>query len=215
MGNIIDARACMLEDLDFRQAVYTFLSSAFAQEATAEFLSALRDEQPALEGELDGFVHSLAETDIEQVRTDLAAEYARLFLGMSRHPIAPYESVYTSELHLLMQEARDEVLKIYHAEGFSLAQGVSLPEDHIAFEFEFMARLCGKAISALEADDEVEAKRCLEAQARFVKLHLAHWVPELCRDVAERTKVSFYRGVAELAASFVRAEHDLLSDRAA
>jgi putative dimethyl sulfoxide reductase chaperone len=48
--------------------------------------------------------------------TDLAVDYARVFLsaGIENGEAAfPYESVYTSPQHLIMQEARDQVLGFY------------------------------------------------------------------------------------------------------
>ena len=36
---------------------------------------------------------------------------------MSPSPVAPYESVYVSDLHILMQEPRDQVLGEYRARG--------------------------------------------------------------------------------------------------
>ena len=57
----------------------------------------------------------------------------------------PYESVYTSSKKIVMQEAWENVKKIYSQNGFSLEDGSSdILEDHIAVELEFMAHLCEK-----------------------------------------------------------------------
>lgn len=95
------------EVMEQRAAIYEFLSIAYGEEVPLAFLRSLREQGPALDGELGDFVASLAGADdaaLEAVRTDLAAEYARVFLGMSRRPVAPYESVYTSPTGLMMQE---------------------------------------------------------------------------------------------------------------
>lgn len=200
--------------MEERAAVYDFLSIAFGEEVPLAFLASLRDGAPALDGELGAFVASLADADdaaLASLRTDLAAEYARIFLGMSRSPVAPYESVYTSETGLLMQEARDEVLAHYRREGFAVDEAVNLPEDHIAFEFGFMAGLARKTAAALDAGNDDEAQRLLDVQAAFVADHLTPWVPALTDDVAARAKMGFYRGLASLARDFVAAEADVLA----
>lgn len=200
--------------MEERAAVYEFLSIAFGEEVPLAFLASLRDGAPALDGELGAFVASLADADdaaLASLRTDLAAEYARIFLGMSRSPVAPYESVYTSETGLLMQEARDEVLAHYRREGFAVDEAVNLPEDHIAFEFGFMAGLARKTVAALDAGNDDEAQRLLDVQAAFVADHLTPWVPALADDVAARAKTGFYRGLASLARDFVAAEADVLA----
>ena len=156
---------------------------------------------------------SLADADdaaLASLRTDLAAEYARIFLGMSRSPVAPYESVYTSETGLLMQEARDEVLAHYRREGFAVDEAVNLPEDHIAFEFGFMAGLARKTAAALDAGNAMRPSACSDVQAAFVADHLTPWVPALTDDVAAARSALLPRpGLA--GPRFVAAEADVLA----
>ena len=207
----VDETRALMEE---RAAVYEFLSIAFGEEVPLAFLQALREGGPALDGALGAFVTSLADADdeaLEAVRTDLAAEYARVFLGMSRSPVAPYESVYTSETGLLMQEARDAVVRLYRREGFAVEVDGNIPEDHIAFEFGFMAGLARKAAAALRAGDGEEAARLTAVQEAFVADHLAPWVPALADDVAARAKTDFYRGLAGLARDFTAAEAELFA----
>lgn len=80
------------EVMEQRAAIYEFLSIAYGEEVPLAFLRSLREQGPALDGELGDFVASLAGADdaaLEAVRTDLAAEYARVFLGMSRRRWLP------------------------------------------------------------------------------------------------------------------------------
>lgn len=197
-----------------RAAAYRFLSTAYFEEVSCAFLESMRDGAAALDGELASFANDLAGADLESVRIDLAADFSRMFLGMSRSPIAPYESVYASDMHMLMQEPRDEVLHAYRAEGFAVADDVRVPEDHVAFEFEFMAKLCERAAEALATGDEDAAKRCFATQGDFVQNHLVNWVFDLCTDVSTRARTPFYRGVAELTRAFLESEHSYLSGAA-
>lgn len=194
-----------------RAAAYRFLSTVYFEEVSFGFLESMRDGSDALDGELALFASSLVDADIESVRIDLAADFSRMFLGMSRSPIAPFESVYASDMHMLMQEPRDEVLRAYRAEGFAVTDDMRVPEDHIAFEFEFMAKLCQRAADALAAGDEDAADRCFAAQGDFVQSHLVNWVFDVCADVTARAQTPFYRGVAELTRVFLESERDYLS----
>ena len=201
------------EVMEQRAAIYEFLSIAYGEEVPLAFLRSLREQGPALDGELGDFVASLAGADdaaLEAVRTDLAAEYARVFLGMSRRPVAPYESVYTSPTGLMMQEARDEVVALYRREGFSVDESMHLPEDHIAFELGFMAGLIRNAMAALDAGDGA-AERLAAVQESFGAEHLAYWVPALAQDVEKRAATGFYRGLAALTRDFIEAEADDLA----
>ena len=77
---------------------------------------------------------------------DLAADYAKTFLAAGEakgNAAFPYESVYTSEERLLMQDAWTQVKGIYASHGLALkGDNVDLKEDHIAIELKYMAYLC-------------------------------------------------------------------------
>lgn len=215
MDNVAREGAELLEDTVTRKAVFEFLSAAYLNEMSFEFLEGLRDSRIELEGELGEFVDSLADADLEEVRVDLASEYARIFLGMSPSPVAPYESVYASDLHILMQEPRDQVLKEYRAEGLAVAKELRLPEDHVSFEFAYMAHMCQKTVDALQSGSEAEAQRCLDKQRAFLADHLLAWVPDLCADVLKRAHTPFYRGVAVLTRDCLESDRAYLAGCAA
>jgi TorA maturation chaperone TorD len=61
----------------------------------------------------------------------------RAFIGHGNNAYSaayPYESVYTSEKRLMMQDARDEVLAIYRSCHLDKAASWKENEDHIAVE---------------------------------------------------------------------------------
>lgn len=210
---VLDAE--FVHDMAMREAVYGFLSAVYLTEVTREFIEGLKEGPIELEGDLAAFAASLDGADLEEVRRDLASEYARVFLGMSPSPVAPYESVYRSELHILMQEPRDEVLAAYRAGGLTVAKELRLPEDHVAFEFAYLAHLCGKAARAAETGDASEALRCARLQAAFLNDHVLAWLPELCTDVEKRAKTLFYRGVVQLTREFLESEREYAREFAA
>lgn len=159
---------------------------------------------------LKGFLKHLTESI-----TDLAVEYARIFLGAGvkyGDGAYPYESVYTSPKGLVMQEARDQVLKLYREEGLDRAEESTELEDHIAFELEFMSYLCQKTTEALKDGDKGGALGYLKKQKDFLEEHLMRWVPAFCDDVQRVARGDFYKAVAKITIGYLRMEQDLLGE---
>lgn len=207
----------LLELTEERALAYEFLARAYRTAPDAAFIAALRT---AGKNQRDGiplasFFVELDKADDEQLRIDLAADYNRLFLGMGPHPVPPYESVYTSAEGLLMQEARDEVLKTYHAAGLAAPQGFDLPEDHLSIELTFMAHMAERTKEALEAGEDAKADEFLTLQAGFLDAHLARWVPQFSRDVATQAHTTFFRELAGMTCDQIDADLAILEEIAA
>ena len=199
-----------------RALAYRFLSRAYRTAPDAAFVAALRaagEARPA-DDALAPFFAELADRDAaddETLRIDLAADYNRLFLGMGPHPVPPYESVYTSPEGLLMQDARDEVLAAYRAQGLDAPDDFGLPEDHLALECAFVGELAERAARASEQGDEAAAAELAAFQRAFVNDHLGAWVPAFCDDVEGGARTSFYRGLAALTRQQVEADREVLA----
>ncbi|MBM4467197.1 MAG: molecular chaperone TorD family protein, partial [Chloroflexi bacterium] len=161
-----------------RGSTYGFLARIYRVEVDQELLDQMVkmdlsvdvDEPEISAGYrlLKGFLGHLTGSTL----TDLAVEYARIFLGAGfsgGDGAYPYESVYTSPHRLVMQEARDQVLKIYREEGLDRAEEFNEPEDHVALELEFMAYLCQKTTEALKAGDKVGTLGYLTKQKDFLE----------------------------------------------
>jgi anaerobic sulfite reductase subunit A len=206
-----------------RCGVYTFLAKMYEREVTTELLRELSSSSsPLIQigdlGELEkgklkegfqtlrGYLQGLAGRNLEEVRLELAAEYADLFLGIAGKPPHPSESVYSSNDHLVMGKARDEVLDFYRKAGLEKVKEFTEPEDHIAIELNFMALLCQRTVDVLEGNDKKKANEYLRIQKDFVEKHLAQWVPQLAKDVLEQAEVDFYKGVAMITDGFIEME---------
>ncbi|MEY8561705.1 molecular chaperone TorD family protein [Eggerthellaceae bacterium 3-80] len=176
---------------------YRFLSRAFIGAPDKAFIDIVLDE-PATQTLLPEFYREAQSADREALRTDLAADYNQLFLGMSPHPVAPYESVYTSEEGLLMQEARDEMVELYKHYGLAVDTSFDLPEDHIALQLELAAHISQLALDAFSADDEEGALSLAAELDIFTDKHL-NWVNAFCDDVQKHARTSFYYNLADLA----------------
>lgn len=151
-------------------------------------------------------------------RQELAVDYAHTFLAAGNYEsfaATPFESVFTSELGLLMQEARDEVYKMYCAERIQPDAGLQVPEDHVSFEFEFMATMLERTNEALAAGDMPRALACARTAEAFHRNHQLNWIDDLCDAVADVAETRFYRGVAKVTRGFVHLEAEVVADEAA
>jgi anaerobic sulfite reductase subunit A len=151
----------------------------------------------------------------EDPLTDLAVDYARVFLGagiFEGRVAYPYESVYTSSERLIMQEARDQVLAVYRAKGLDRISTFEVPEDHVSIELEFMSHLCRESREALAADDPARAVVSLREQKEFFEQHPGKWVPTFCSDIEGCATTDFYLAVAKITRGFLNMEHAIIDE---
>lgn len=147
--------------------------------------------------------------------TELAIDYARCFIGdgMDAYAAAyPYESVYTSEKRLMMQDARDEVLAIYRSAGLDKQESWRDGEDHIALELEFMATLASRTAESLRGGNEDAACELLGLQRAFLNDHVASWTPMMTSDLRKYAQTDFYQGLALLTDGFVELDGEFLDE---
>ena len=146
---------------------------------------------------------------------DIEADASRLFCNMALKSVSPYESVYISNTHLLMQQPRDEVLAEYRFEGWEPSGELRIPEDHIVFELEFMARLAEEAAAAIEEGQTDSVKRLIESQSRFLEKHICKWVPNFCSDASAAAETSFYRDACDILRRFIDEDAGMLKGKIA
>ena len=207
--------------MEGRASLYALLARAFHKEVDETFLGELRamgypqgSANPAVNEAfklLYGFMRHAREDVLDQ----LAADYARTFLGsgiLNGNAAFPYESVYTSTHALLMQEARDEVLAIYRSQGVDKDPSWTDPEDHIALELEFMKVLCERTARAIGEGDDEGARALVKTQLAFLTDHLMPWAPRFLGDVPRFAGTDFYVAFARLADAFLADDLELLED---
>ena len=151
-------------------------------------------------------------------RQELAVDYAHTFLAAGNYEsfaATPFESVFTSEMGLLMQDARDEVFKSFCDEHIQPDEELRTPEDHLSFEFEFMATLLERTNSACLASDFDRASALSRKAADFHRDHQMNWVDDFCDAVDEVAETRFYRGVSKVIRAFAHMESEVVADMAA
>jgi putative dimethyl sulfoxide reductase chaperone len=214
-----------LEDLaavcDNRAANYGFISRLYRVEVNKELLKDMCEMAfPAATGnEATDEGNRLLATYLGKVcsntLTELAIDYVRVFIGNTNEldgAAFPFESVYTSEKRLLMQEARDEVLAIYRANDLDKVADWHEGEDHIALELEFMKILSERTACALREGNEEKAVSLLTTQKNFLGDHLGAWAPMLTVDMRHFAKTDFYKGLSYLTDGFIETDKDFLAE---
>lgn len=200
---------------------YRYLARLYYEELTDELIEELAATQQVipLSDDMDELERELAlgtnkmvkfiEHRNPDTKTRSKVDYADIFLGYGStqdEPVSPFESVYTSEERLLMQESRDDVYKILRREGLIIDDHYNMPEDHISFEFQYLALLADRACAAHAAGDEEAASADLAKRSSFFANHIANWVPRFCAQAGAIAKTPFYQGLLQATAAWVALE---------
>ena len=184
-----------------RVATYAFLARLYRKEVDEQLLGEMRKMRfPVNTGNDDmdkGYrlFHAYLSNIWERTLTDLAVDYARVFLGNGVNAYSaayPFESVHTSSKRLLMQEARDEILTIYRANNITTRPHWKVGEDHIALELEFMQILAERTLAAVSEQRENVLIPLLTTQYEFLRDHLQSWTTMLFSEMVKFAKTDFY-----------------------
>lgn len=205
----------------YRADIYRTVSAAFALEPDEEHLRALLDlASSALPDSCVRrcewvFLNRIAKMDardLARVRTDIASEYAELFVG-PRPPLAPlYESLYVGFPSRLCTGQTDLVRKFYARFGYRVVKEHRVPEDHMAYEVEFLGRLCSEEASALAQGDISRAFEYERAQCEFVTCHLNLWTKDFATRVADAGMSGYYLAWADFLRDFALEDNAFLSE---
>jgi putative dimethyl sulfoxide reductase chaperone len=204
-----------------RCATLNFLATALQAEPTAAFLEPLLGElagQPlddtASQGQalLARFAAEAGKSSLDEVTAGLRAEYVSMFFASWRRVLSPFESVYRSEGHSMLQEPSQEMARRLAAAGLEPQEGFAEPPDHVSLELAYAAYLCEQSLAAAGRDDTVSAQGWLALQSAFLEDHLLPWVPRFCRDLDAKTDSLFYKGIAWLTLEFLDADAELLAE---
>jgi len=138
----------------------------------------------------------------EEILTNLAKDWTRLFRGVVRDGILPpYESLYRPKR--LRKKPAQEVNRLFSKMGIQVPEEWHQPSDYIGVELDFMRFLCEKE-SRLRNDGEPNAlQEAVEMGKSFLEDHIALWVPIFCKRMLEEAREDYYLGIAHLTLGFV------------
>lgn len=219
-----------------RQALYRFLSAAFLDPQAGAWLllgdrgvhDGIRAAAELVRENVRLTVPELGRGEFPPDRLDaawlldrlagspqeLSAEYERTFGLLASGPCPPYETEYIDgKLTFQRSQHLADVAGFYRAFGLELSADVRERPDHIAWELEFMACLIGLERQAAAAGGPANDERkrtCREAQARFLREHLAWWTPAFARLLTLHAPDGFYAAAGTFWCTLLPAERTLL-----
>jgi len=177
--------------------------------SAVEFLDTLSLERFPFYGSWRSFAEVVAQMPSPE---ELESEYVRLFAsGVDGALCPPTESYYRGQaMGGRIAAVVAEVERTYRRLGIGATNGSESP-DHAAVEFEAMSVLCRREADAhvSEAFDEVVA--AVRSQDRFLRGHLAIWIPQFHERVVKAPRVGpFYRTLNQAVHAFVVHDVDLV-----
>lgn len=131
---------------------------------------------------------------------DLAADFAAIYLT-GAYGASPSESFWLSDDHLVCQEAMFDLRALYAACGLAAPDWRKMPDDHLVFQLQFVARLLELAV----CDDD------WRSLADFLDYHLLRWLPDFSSRVAERCDTVFYGALVILTNNWCQQLRDLIA----
>lgn len=224
MAALMESRANVYRILSrfYREEIDALLAVEFANDFTfksddAELVTVMEDMRIALcdscgvDESAEVRANDVSEEGFEQ----LAVTFDRVFFGMgpltARHAF-PYESVYTSDKGIMMQDAYAQVVRTYREQHLAKDPAFHEPEDHLAVELAFMATLAERTATFLREGCEEAATETVQQQLTFAQGHLLNWLDRFCADLRKAAEGSFYASLANATDLFVKADAHLLSE---
>ena len=205
----------------FRQWVYWFLGHSFYKKPQFEELININKSNifqifcEVGEGHMEGaqllqqYIIDIPKLSKEEWQ-NIEQEYQRLFIGPNPLPAHPWESVYLSREHIILDEHTLKVREFYRTWGVEVENND--PDDHIGLELDFMAFLSGKGLECCQNGNISNLRNILNAQCTFLAEHPLQWVEKYCGLLAESTTCSLYKGIALFTPEYLKHDRDLLEE---
>ncbi len=139
--------------------------------------------------------------------SDLQAEHRRVF-GLTGSLC--YETEYGLPHEYRQSQEMADIAGFYRAFGFENGGVIRERPDYVATELEFMHLLTLKEVYACEAGEQEHREVCVDAQRKFLRDHLARWLPLFAKRLQQAMIDGVYAELTALVVAFVAAEADRL-----
>jgi TorA maturation chaperone TorD len=210
-----------VEYAQYRANLYSIAARAFAEEPTKDTLAVLtalaedtHEHECRRTSEFTVLVHmgNYKNRELPSLQTQIGTEYAELFIG-PRPPLAPlYESLYVGSPRRLFTDVTEHVRTCYESHGFTVLQRNKIPDDHMAYELEFMSRLCQQEKTQRERGNTKGATWTQTVQLEFIEAHLGRWAHAFATRIAEAWCGDYYVAWSRFVADFVEEERAYLME---
>lgn len=210
-----------------REVIYAFFAKIFLEPVSENEYKMIQEILPLLKNledisetagkeieKLEDFINkynSLKGKDLDEFKLDNLRAYTRIFALTDSVPNS--ESYYTSLEHLVNQESREQVLKLYKNFGFDTDfHDSNEPEDFIAYELMFLSYLSRKTIRCMQDGKEDNYNIVINAQKEFIKDHLLNYIDEFINkmEIFEQAKI-FYLPLTYFLREYLKYDYEFLS----
>lgn len=213
MTKTLHSSASVLDSLASRKRFYDMLAVFYRNSLSQEQIDIMAEldfasfdtDEPLLEQGFDDIRRYLRKRNTG-TRQALATDYTSAFAGVKtieEKTAIPCASLFLSGIKHFYAEQRGIVLNIYKKELVRLSEGVNLPEDHLAFELEFLGIMSENCLEALQADDVQTAIRKLDVSKDFIENHILNWFEKFESVANEIIETRFYRGVIRITKGYL------------
>jgi len=215
-GNAILETVPLIANLGTLASLFAFLASIFNTPPGITLVQQLRalsaqgftslfdqgnNEDPSLAGitEIEEYLEVSATVPEEQLVTELAVDWTRLFRGTRTGygPPPPYESLYIDNndngvtilesLAYTYQEYNAEILQTYHDRV-----------DYIGVEFDFLRFLYELEDESFESDPEEQLSKYSDVASKYFQDHPLKWVGRFCDEAIKYAQTGFFRGFLQM-----------------
>ena len=219
----MDLHETILPLMESRTEFYRMLAKLYRWSLTEEDYEALDAETfKALSQEDCGELMASGFNDMYRflrrrntgTRQTLAVDYTKVFLGTATYEglsAQPFASLFTGAGGQLMGAERNAVNAIYRKHCVKLSEGIDLPEDHLAFELEFLSIINERAGAAMESGDLDGAIALLATEKSFVEEHLLNWFGRFFNLANKMLDTRFYKGVLKITKAYLADEPDTIA----
>lgn len=219
MEMVIDKE--LIQTSNERYTIYSFLKTALEKPLTneilknwkvnftTEFIDILTDGNE----ELSQFFRDLKTMDLTELEQQEKDKYLATFNLLNKTgkiPAPPWESVYVTKDQSMFGEPVFQIRRKLAEFGLQFIDENKEPEDHIAFELEFMCYLINYTIVSLEEGNEDEYLKGFYSQYWLHKEHLNQWILPFTNDIQSSETSLFYKGIAKLLLMFVEEDFEYI-----
>ena len=195
---------------------YALFKNGFAEEIRNS-ISYLLLNYPKDDGKTEEILNNLESLDKEivKLKDEPVSELQRHFVRIFTHTISQECPQYETQFGIKAEDVFHKCHEMGDIAGFYRAFGLDVSDsevsrervDHISVEFEFMYFLaCKEAYGLEKKDDEDKLSIVTDAQKKFVREHIAMWVPLFTKFLEKKAKTGFYKETSQLTRAFVEQE---------
>ncbi len=208
-----------------RLFLYSLMHKVFGGEPDQELLNILSSDSTCeaygLLSDAEDDVMAHAVKFLTELRDDMKRpeflgrvknEYTVLFIGPAKLVAPPWESVYRSKEEMLFQESTLAVREFYRKFNMLPEGYPHIPDDGLALELHFMAKLAQKAMDALQEEKMDWFKYYLNGQNIFLSNHLLVWIPKFVARMANATSDYLYPQMCLILEDFLKKDKKVLEE---